>query len=211
MGCLPPLHFTNANLLQSRAPSTIQRRVYLVAQTHTHIFRCPIVQFNNIILPISCHHTFRVEKEGNLSSPSAVPDNKAGVRLDCPTYKGNLLPFDSSPKYQVRIEYAFNGTQSRHPRIFVEDSLLRPDAPHIYSPCHICLYHPPNGTWAAHSAIGFSVEGAGFEFPLIAEVPISRIIKNTPFPFFSRPRPHAISTGCTPSQIQVLILWNIGT
>lgn len=68
-------------------------------------------------------------------------------------WRGDLQPLDSSPNYQVRIEYEFNGTQSKHPRIFIEAPPLRPDAPHTYSPGHICLYYPPDGTWTPNQFI----------------------------------------------------------
>jgi hypothetical protein len=78
-------------------------------------------------------------------------------------WRGNLQPMDSAPNYQVRIEYEVNGTKSRHPRIFIEDPPLRPDAPHTYSPGNICLYYPPDGTWTPNHFVSRTI------VPLIAE------------------------------------------
>lgn len=79
------------------------------------------------------------------------------------TWRGELQPLYSSPIYQVLVEYKFNGGQSKHPKVFVLDPRLRSDVPHTYSPGHICLYYPPDGTWNPYLYISRTV------VPLAAE------------------------------------------
>ena len=58
-------------------------------------------------------------------------------------FAGTLQPTEASPIYRVKIHYALN----EHPKVFVVEPDIAPNAPHRYKDQSLCLFHPKNFTW----------------------------------------------------------------
>jgi hypothetical protein len=69
------------------------------------------------------------------------------------TWTGFLQPLPSAPRYEVRVEY----TLGQSPDVRVLSPQLPENAPHIYRPGVLCLYHPDEWEWHGRRVIARTI------------------------------------------------------
>lgn len=68
-------------------------------------------------------------------------------------WRGTLQPRESAPAYRILLCYKMGHA----PKVWVTWPKLAPDAPHLYSGEHLCLYWPKEWVWQPDELIARTV------------------------------------------------------